>query len=82
MVKNIARKEDKPPETRSDDEIRDLLRAKGAESMQGRVDQKVDEEVKKVLLDSCDVNADKVMMIMMSTTVVNQNHARTESSRE
>ena len=34
VVKNIARKEDKPPETRSDDELRTLLRAKGEQTMQ------------------------------------------------
>ena len=36
VVKNIARKEDKPPETRSDDELRTLLRAKGEQTMQVR----------------------------------------------
>lgn len=34
VVKNIARKEDKPPETRSDDELRALLRSKGEQTMQ------------------------------------------------
>lgn len=34
VVKNIARKEDKPPETRSDDELRALLRTKGEQTMQ------------------------------------------------
>lgn len=34
VVKNIARKEDKPPETRSDDELRVLLRSKGEQTMQ------------------------------------------------
>lgn len=36
VVKNIARREDKPPETRSDEELRALLRAKGEETMQVR----------------------------------------------
>lgn len=34
VVKNIARREDKPLETRSDDELRGLLRAKGEATMQ------------------------------------------------
>ena len=33
-MKSIARKEDKPPETRSDDELRVLLRSKGEQTMQ------------------------------------------------
>lgn len=60
VVKNIARREDKPPETRSDEELRELLRARGAASVQSRVDQMVDEGVKKALLETCDVDADKV----------------------
>lgn len=37
VVKSIAKKEDKPPETRSDDELRTLLRAKGEQTMQVRL---------------------------------------------
>lgn len=33
VVKSIARREDKPPETRSDDELRVLLRQKGEATM-------------------------------------------------
>lgn len=36
VVKKIMRKEDKPPETRSDDELRGLLRAKWEENIQVR----------------------------------------------
>ena len=34
VVKSIARRESKPPETRSDDELRVLLRQKGEATMQ------------------------------------------------
>ncbi|CAM9269882.1 unnamed protein product [Ectocarpus fasciculatus] len=61
VVKNIARKEVKEPETRSDDEIRAALRVKGEQTVKSRTDKAVDEAVKKFLLGSCDVNADKVL---------------------
>ncbi|CAM9687241.1 unnamed protein product [Ectocarpus sp. 12 AP-2014] len=61
VVKNIARKEVKEPETRSDDEIRAALRVKGEQTVKSRTDKAVDEAVKKFLLSSCNVNADKVL---------------------
>eukprot|EP00903_Cladosiphon_okamuranus_P013286 g12385.t1 len=61
VVKNIARKEVKEPETRSDDELRVALRAKGEQTVKSRTDKAVDEQVKKFLLDSCKVDADKVL---------------------
>ncbi|CAN0001470.1 unnamed protein product [Ascophyllum nodosum] len=61
VVKSIARRESRPPETRSDDELRVLLRQKGEATMQSRMDQAVDEAVKKALLASCKVDADKVL---------------------
>ncbi|CAM9746151.1 unnamed protein product [Pylaiella littoralis] len=61
VVKNIARKEAKEPEMRNDDEVRAELRAKGELVVKSRTDKAVDEGVKKFLLDSCEVNADKVL---------------------
>ncbi|CAM9458071.1 unnamed protein product [Choristocarpus tenellus] len=65
VVKNIARKEEKPPETRSDDEIRTFLREKAKETFKMRTDQFVDEAVKQQLLKICEVDADKVSPLVV-----------------